>query len=122
MLDSVVAYVIVRAASWDLQTAMRWLTGSLNGATWDQVLPLALAAVVVRAGAARAEPRSRPLMQLGDEAAVALGVRVERTRVLTHRRGGRADRVRHRGRRPDRVRGLPQRADRRPDRRARAGR
>ena len=46
MLDSVVAYVIVRAASWDLQTAMRWLTGSLNGATWGQVLPLALAAVV----------------------------------------------------------------------------
>ena len=32
MLDSVVAYVIVRAAGWDLQTAMRWLTGSLNGA------------------------------------------------------------------------------------------
>ena len=42
--------------------------------------------------------------------------------MLTHRRGGRADRVRHRRRRPDRLRGLPQRADRRPDRRARAGR
>ena len=35
MLDSVVAYVLSRAAAWDLQTAMQWLTGSLNGATWD---------------------------------------------------------------------------------------
>ena len=89
MLDSVVAYVIVRAASWDLQTAMRWLTGSLNGATWDQV---------AAAGARRSPSACRccsrraatsSLMQLGDDAAVALGVRAERTRVLTHRRRGR---------------------------------
>jgi iron complex transport system permease protein len=33
MLDSVVAYVIVRSSVWDLQSAMRWLTGSLNAAT-----------------------------------------------------------------------------------------
>ena len=43
MLDSVVAYVLVRAAAWDLQTAMRWLTGSLNSATWDQVVPVLVA-------------------------------------------------------------------------------
>ena len=82
MLDSVVAYVIVRAASWDLQTAMRWLTGSLNGATWGQVLPLALAAVVC-VPVLLAQSRDLTAMQLGDEAAVALGVRAERTRVLS---------------------------------------
>ena len=122
MLDSVVAYVIVRAASWDLQTAMRWLTGSLNGATWDQVLPLALAAVVC--GARAAQRRARNLV--ADAARRRGGRRARRTGRThpraEHRRGGGADRVRHRRRRPDRVRGLPQRADRRPDRRARAGR
>ena len=82
MLDSVVAYVIVRAASWDLQTAMRWLTGSLNGASWDQVVPLCVAAAVC-IPVLLAHGRNLSLMQLGDEAAVALGVRAERTRILT---------------------------------------
>lgn len=29
MLQSIVAYLLSRAAAWDIQTAMRWLTGSL---------------------------------------------------------------------------------------------
>ena len=81
MLDSVVAYVIVRAASWDLQVAMRWLTGSLNNATWDQVLPLALA-VLVAAPLLLWQARSLELLQHGDDSAASLGVPVERTRLL----------------------------------------
>lgn len=81
MLDSVVAYVIVRAAEWDLQVAMRWLTGSLNGATWEEVLPLALAVLVVTP-ALLGQARNLALMQQGDDSAAALGVRVERTRLL----------------------------------------
>src|SRR5699024_7542398 len=38
MFDSVIAYLLNRAASWDLQEAMRWLTGSLNGSDWNQAL------------------------------------------------------------------------------------
>ena len=81
MLDSVVAYVIVRAAQWDLQVAMRWLTGSLNNATWEQVRPLALAVVVVAPLLLR-QARNLELLQHGDDSAAALGVRVERTRLL----------------------------------------
>ncbi|MGV3563313.1 MAG: FecCD family ABC transporter permease [Nocardioides sp.] len=81
MLDSVVAYVIVRAAQWDLQVAMRWLTGSLNNATWEQVRPLALAVLVVAPLLLR-QARSLELLQHGDDSAAALGVRVERTRLL----------------------------------------
>ena len=81
MLDSVVAYVIVRAASWDLQVAMRWLTGSLNNATWDHVLPLALA-VLVAAPLLLWQARSLELLQHGDDSAASLGVPVERTRLL----------------------------------------
>ncbi len=81
MLDSVVAYVIVRAAQWDLQVAMRWLTGSLNNATWEQVRPLALAVLVVAPLLLR-HARNLELLQHGDESAAALGVRVERTRLL----------------------------------------
>ncbi|WP_300384929.1 iron chelate uptake ABC transporter family permease subunit [Nocardioides sp.] len=81
MLDSVVAYVIVRAAQWDLQVAMRWLTGSLNNATWDQVAPLAIA-VVVAAPVLLSQARALELLQHGDDSAASLGVPVERTRLL----------------------------------------
>ena len=81
MLDSVVAYVIVRAAQWDLQVAMRWLTGSLNNATWDQVAPLAIA-VVVAAQVLLSQARALELLQHGDDSAASLGVPVERTRLL----------------------------------------
>ena len=81
MLESVVAYVIVRAASWDLQVAMRWLTGSLNGASWNEILPLAVAFAVL-APLLLSQSRNLALMQQGDDSALALGVRVERTRLL----------------------------------------
>lgn len=47
MLDSITSYVLSRAAEWDLQEALRRLTGSLNGATWDQVVPALVAAAVL---------------------------------------------------------------------------
>ena len=81
MLDSVVAYVIVRAAAWDLQVAMRWLTGSLNNAAWDQVVPLALA-MLVAAPLLLLQSRNLELLQHGDDSAAALGVSVERTRLM----------------------------------------
>lgn len=81
MLDSVVAYVLVRAAAWDLQTAMRWLTGSLNNAGWEQITPLAIA-VAVFGPLLLAQSRRLTLLQHGDDSASALGVPVERTRLV----------------------------------------
>lgn len=81
MLNSVVSYVISRAAQWDLQTAMRWLNGNLNNAQWDQVLPLGVA-VVVCIAALVGLSRNLGTLQLGEETSAALGVGVERTRIL----------------------------------------
>ncbi|MFI2707035.1 FecCD family ABC transporter permease [Nocardioides sp. CER28] len=81
MLHSVVTYVLARADQWDLQMAMRWLTGSLNSADWDVVVPLAIGAVVV-APLLLSQQRRLDLLRLGDDAASALGVPVERTRLL----------------------------------------
>lgn len=81
MLDSVVSYVILTAATWDLQLAMRWLTGSVNGANWSAVIPLAVAFAVL-VPLLLAQSRGLQLMQLGDDSASALGVRVERTRFI----------------------------------------
>ncbi|MEH1028255.1 FecCD family ABC transporter permease [Micromonospora profundi] len=81
MLDSLTAYVLSQAAEWDLQEALRWLTGSLNGVTWKQVTPVAVAMVVL-APVLLGQARNLSMMQLGDDTAAALGVRLERTRIL----------------------------------------
>ncbi|WP_369140888.1 FecCD family ABC transporter permease [Modestobacter versicolor] len=80
MLNSVIAYVLSKAGQWDLQEASRWLNGSLNGVTWPRVLP-ALVVLVVLGPVLLALTRGLSAVQLGDDTASALGVRVERTRV-----------------------------------------
>ncbi|MFI0423014.1 FecCD family ABC transporter permease [Spongiactinospora sp. 9N601] len=81
IMDSITAYVLSRAAEWDLAEATRWLTGSLNGTTWAEVLP-AVAATAVLAPVLLARGRDLTALRLGDDTASALGVRVERTRVV----------------------------------------
>lgn len=80
MLHSITSYVLSRAASWDIQAAMRWMTGSLNGATWSSVLPVAVACLflvplLLIAG------NSLGVLQLGDDTARALGLPVIVVRV-----------------------------------------
>lgn len=81
MLDSVVAYLLERAGQWDYLAALRWLAGSLNGASWNAILPLAVALVVV-VPVLLGQSRNLGMLQMGDDAAAALGVRVEVTRVV----------------------------------------
>ncbi|MBR8745152.1 iron chelate uptake ABC transporter family permease subunit [Nocardiopsis sp. MG754419] len=81
MLDSVVAYVLDQAPDWDLQEAMRWLTGSLNGTDWNQVLPVVFALVII-GPVLLSQADDLALFPLGDDTASALGVPVDRTRLL----------------------------------------
>ncbi|WP_244259521.1 iron chelate uptake ABC transporter family permease subunit [Rathayibacter sp. VKM Ac-2759] len=81
MLDSLTAYVLTQAAAWDLQEATRWLTGSLNGASWGEVVPV-LIAVVVLAPVLLSRSRDLVATQLGDDTASALGIRVNATRLI----------------------------------------
>ncbi|MFD6858244.1 FecCD family ABC transporter permease [Rhodococcus sp. NPDC060086] len=81
MLDSVTAYLLSTAAAWDLQETMRWLTGSLNGATWGATIPV-IVALAILGPILLGQTRNLSMIQLGDDAAQALGVRVERTRIV----------------------------------------
>lgn len=81
MLQSIISYMLSRAASWDIQTAMQWLTGSLNNASWERVMPLAIAAAVLMP-LLLSQGRALGAMQLGDDSASGLGVRVNTTRLL----------------------------------------
>ena len=81
MLDAVVAYLLLRAAVWDLPAAARWMTGSLNGSRMDELPPLAIG-VVVLVPLVVFLARDLNALALGDGAATALGVRVDRVRLL----------------------------------------
>ncbi|MDP5307312.1 iron ABC transporter permease [Paracoccus sp. 2205BS29-5] len=80
MLDSVIAYALARAPAWDLQEALRWLGGSVNGARLDQAPPL-LAALMLGGGLVLARRRDLEVLRAGDDLAAALGVRVAGTRL-----------------------------------------
>jgi len=75
MLQSVVSWVLSRASDWDMPAAMRWLSGSLNGASWESVAPLAAASLVLLP-LMFGLSRDLGALRLGDETAAALGVRV----------------------------------------------
>jgi len=81
MLDAVVSYLLQRAAERDVSVAMRWLTGSLNGSRFEDLWPLTIA-VVVLAPLVMLLSRDLRALELGDASAIALGVRVDRSRLL----------------------------------------
>ena len=81
MLDSFIAYVLTRAPSWDLAEAMRWLTGSVNGAQLSQALPM-LASLAVFGGLLVSRSRDLESLRLGDDTAAELGTNVAATRML----------------------------------------
>ncbi|MDO5744047.1 MAG: iron chelate uptake ABC transporter family permease subunit [Micrococcaceae bacterium] len=62
--------------------AQLWLSGSLAGRTWDHAFPV-IVAVLLLMPVLLAQGRSLGLLEMGDDSASALGVRVERTRLVS---------------------------------------
>ncbi|MER6829291.1 iron chelate uptake ABC transporter family permease subunit [Streptosporangium sp. NPDC000563] len=72
-------YMLTRADINDAATAGAWITGSLGGRGWEHAIPVAYALAVLLPVCAWL---SRPLrmMEMGDDAAKAAGIRVEPVR------------------------------------------
>ncbi|MFF3166922.1 FecCD family ABC transporter permease [Streptomyces sp. NPDC003273] len=81
VVTAVNGYLLTKADLVDATRAVVWMTGSLNGRDWEQVWPLlwlcAVLVPVVLAGA-----RGLRMMEMGDDVANALGVRVQRVRLV----------------------------------------
>ncbi|MEU0088258.1 iron chelate uptake ABC transporter family permease subunit [Streptomyces sp. NPDC006274] len=81
MLTAVIHFLITKANLVDATRATLWMTGSLDGRDWVQVWPLAgMCAVLMPVVLAHGRPLR--MLEMGDDAAYALGVPVERTRVV----------------------------------------
>jgi iron complex transport system permease protein len=81
MMNSVIAYVLSSAPAWNLQEALRWLSGSLNGSQLSDALPL-FVVLAVLGGLLFTQRHDLEVLRMGDDTAAALGVRVAKTRVL----------------------------------------
>jgi iron complex transport system permease protein len=81
VLESFISYTLSRAPAWNLQEAMRWLAGSVNGAQLSQSVPMLLA-LTIFGGLLLSRSRDLDTLTLGDDAAAALGTNVGLTRVV----------------------------------------
>lgn len=81
IVTAVNGYLITKADLVDAARAVVWMTGSLNGRDWSQVWPL-LWMCVVLVPLVLANARGLRMTEMGDDVSYALGVRVERVRLL----------------------------------------
>ena len=80
MLVAVNSYLISRAQLNTAQSASIWLVGTLNGRTWEYVHLVGLALLVLTAPLLLFGRRLQ-LLEMGDDSAQSLGVRVNRSRL-----------------------------------------
>ncbi|KAB1150434.1 iron chelate uptake ABC transporter family permease subunit [Streptomyces luteolifulvus] len=81
VLTAVNGYLLTVSDIIEASRAVVWMTGSLSGRDWSQVWPLlVLCAVLVPLVLVNA--RGLRMMEMGDDVSYALGVRVERVRLL----------------------------------------
>ncbi|MDR3103175.1 MAG: iron-enterobactin ABC transporter permease [Yokenella regensburgei] len=81
MLIAFNTWLLLRASLETALTAGLWNAGSLNGITWAKTWPSAPLILLALVGATLLVRRLR-LLEMGDDSACALGVRVERSRLL----------------------------------------
>ncbi|MCZ2259147.1 FecCD family ABC transporter permease [Sporosarcina sp. G11-34] len=81
ILNAVISYLLLIGQKQDIPTAMRWLSGSLNGAKMENLFPLILtvlifAPVIIFLG------RRLDMLELGEQAATSLGIDTDKTRLV----------------------------------------
>lgn len=80
VLNSVNQWIVIKLDYHVAVTAAVWQQGTLNGLNWSQVWPITVCLLVVAAILVVMGPQL-PVLQMGDDAAGALGVRPDRARL-----------------------------------------
>jgi iron complex transport system permease protein len=80
VVNAGLGYLVSRAGINDVREVLVWTVGSIGTPAWDEVAVLAVALAALIPGVALLAPRLR-ILQLGDDAAAGLGVRVETARL-----------------------------------------
>lgn len=81
MLDAFIFYMMLISSEQNLPAAIRWLTGSLNGAQLDRLSPLVIT-VLVCTPVIMILAKQLDLLELGEQTASSLGVATDNVRVI----------------------------------------
>ncbi|WP_226668772.1 FecCD family ABC transporter permease [Metabacillus litoralis] len=81
MLNAVISYLLLIGQQNDVPTAMRWLSGSLNGAKMENLYPLMIT-VLIFAPIIVVLGKNLDMLELGEQAATSLGVDTDKTRFI----------------------------------------
>lgn len=81
IMNALISYMLLRANQYEVSSAMRWLSGSLNRMQMSSI-PTLLIVVIVCTIAILLLERYLNILELGDDIAVVLGVRVKIVRIL----------------------------------------
>ncbi len=79
VLNSVNQWIVIKLDHHTAVTAAVWQQGTLSGLTWTQVIPMTVCVALLVSALVALGPQL-PVLQLGDDAAGALGVRPDRAR------------------------------------------
>ncbi|WP_431027762.1 FecCD family ABC transporter permease [Lysinibacillus sp. LZ02] len=81
MLNAFISYLMLIGKTHDIPTAMRWLSGSLNGAKMETLYPLMMT-VCIFAPILIFFGKRLEMLELGEQAATSLGVDTNKTRLI----------------------------------------
>lgn len=81
LLRALISYLLTKAEIADAARASVWLVGSLNGRSWSDLRPVAIATILL-VPLAMATSRRIRMLELGHDAALALGTPVTRTQTM----------------------------------------
>jgi iron complex transport system permease protein len=82
ILTGVNDYLLTRAQITDAARAVLWLTGSLDGRDWSNALPLLITMAILLPVVLLGCGRALRMLEMGDDAAYSLGVRVQQLRLV----------------------------------------
>lgn len=81
MINALISYLLVKSSQHDVPTALRWLNGSLNGMLMEDV-PFLFMVVVIFGITILCLTKQLQVLELGDEFATTLGVRINLVRIM----------------------------------------
>lgn len=81
MINSLISYLLAKSSQHDVPSALRWLSGSLNGMRIEDV-PLLVIAVVMFSIIILGLTKQLQILELGDEFATTLGVKINLIRIV----------------------------------------
>ena len=80
MIKSVISFLMLRASQYDIPSAMRWLSGSLNGIRLSQIPSLSIV-VLIFGTAILLLGRQLEILELGEQSATTLGLNTNKIRL-----------------------------------------